>query len=391
MTSGTGETAGKYVQWDMSADALVLAGGLKSVYMDERAGPCVPVPIRVKGLQPSSSSLARARSASSFGVPFAEPPVMISLRTVCIGLALAVVPAGCLPHSGTVPPPPERLRIEGSADASGPVRLAWDAPDPRWDLGPIDYRVRVVRHDDGSVAYERTTVATSVDLPAAALSAGVRYRVEVSSGNGARSRARTIVFEPGPDLDRDGIDDRLEERLAATFAPELHFNREVPGDPSLQNRSELYFPSSIESFDAALHSAWVSRTDPKTGRTTKVPNPSGGRPTLFFRNEWERRPLGNLSGDDDRAADVSEAGRDASALATPVAELLHGAEDHVHVARVLTEQLALELQGILLVSRIADLADAVDTLVGVDAQDGVVVVAADHRQTHVRDLQIRRR
>ena len=71
------------------------------------------------------------------------------------------------------------------------------------------------------------------------------------------------------------------------------------------------------------------------------------------------------------------------------AEVLDRVEDHVHVAGVLAEQHALELQRVLAVAGVAHLADAVDALVGVDADDGVVVIAADHRHAHVGDLQIR--
>ena len=82
--------------------------------------------------------------------------------------------------------------------------------------------------------------------------------------------------------------------------------------------------------------------------------------------------------------------RDAAALAAPVAELLDGAEDHVHVAGVLAQEHALELERILRVPRVAHLADAVDALVGVDAHDRIVIVAAHHGQAHVGDLEIGR-
>jgi hypothetical protein len=81
---------------------------------------------------------------------------------------------------------------------------------------------------------------------------------------------------------------------------------------------------------------------------------------------------------------------DAAALAAPVAELLDRAEDHVDVAGVLAQQHALELQRVLAVAGIAHLADAVDALVGVDADDGVVVVRADRRRSQVGDLEVGR-
>src|SRR6266511_2096688 len=82
--------------------------------------------------------------------------------------------------------------------------------------------------------------------------------------------------------------------------------------------------------------------------------------------------------------------RDAAALAPPVAKLLDRAKDHVYIARILAKQNALELQRILLVAGVAHLAEAIDALIGVDANDWVVVVAGDHRDAHVGNFEVRR-
>ena len=71
-----------------------------------------------------------------------------------------------------------------------------------------------------------------------------------------------------------------------------------------------------------------------------------------------------------------------------MAELFNRLEDHVHIARVLAQQHALELQRILFVAGVAHLAQPIHALVGVDAQDGIVVVAGHHGDANVGDLQV---
>ena len=48
------------------------------------------------------------------------------------------------------------------------------------------------------------------------------------------------------DADFDGISDQLEEELARRFAPEWRFHKEAPGDRSKQNKTEQFYPSSVE-------------------------------------------------------------------------------------------------------------------------------------------------
>jgi hypothetical protein len=69
--------------------------------------------------------------------------------------------------------------------------------------------------------------------------------------------------------------------------------------------------------------------------------------------------------------------------------VLDRAEDHIDVAGVLAQQHALELERVLFVAGVAHLAQAIDALVGVDADDRVVVVAGDHRDANVGDLEVR--
>ncbi len=82
--------------------------------------------------------------------------------------------------------------------------------------------------------------------------------------------------------------------------------------------------------------------------------------------------------------------RNASSFPAPVAEVLDGPEDHVHVAGVLAQQHAFILERVLPVPGIAHLADAVDSLVRVNADDGIVVIAAYHRHAQVGDPKLRR-
>ena len=79
---------------------------------------------------------------------------------------------------------------------------------------------------------------------------------------------------------------------------------------------------------------------------------------------------------------------DAAALTTPVSKGLDGAEDHVYVAGVLAQEHAFELQRVLLVPRIAHLAQAINALVGIQADDGVIVVGGHDRDAHVRDFEL---
>ena len=64
----------------------------------------------------------------------------------------------------------------------------------------------------------------------------------------------------------------------------------------------------------------------------------------------------------------------AAALAPPIAILLDIAENHIDVARVLAQQQALELERVLGMTGIAHLADAIHALVGVDADQDVVIL-----------------
>ncbi|MBI4616817.1 MAG: hypothetical protein HY720_24605 [Planctomycetes bacterium] len=227
---------------------------------------------------------------------------------VLVPMALLASGADCrMPRlSGARPtPPPERLRFEGPADPSGTIAFVWDAPDSRWGLSGVAYRVRVERAEDQTVVFRATFSSPRATVPPETLVAGTAYRVAVEAGAGTPaiwSRERTLEFRAGADLDRDGVDDRLEFRLARTFAPEIRFNARFAGTTGNQNRDELYFPSSVESLDRWLHDEWVPRADPDTGLIEIVPNFEGARPGVHFRAFRRAVPLGNLAGDDDRAA-----------------------------------------------------------------------------------------
>jgi hypothetical protein len=82
--------------------------------------------------------------------------------------------------------------------------------------------------------------------------------------------------------------------------------------------------------------------------------------------------------------------RDTATLPACAAELLDRPKDHVDIAGILAQQHIFELERILFVAGVAHLADAVDALVSVDADDRVIVVAGDHRDAHVGDLQVAR-
>ena len=64
----------------------------------------------------------------------------------------------------------------------------------------------------------------------------------------------------------------------------------------------------------------------------------------------------------------------AAALATGAAIAFDRAEEHIDVAGVLAQEKALELEGVLLVAGVSDLADAIDILVRVDADHRVIIV-----------------
>src|SRR5262249_51725939 len=82
--------------------------------------------------------------------------------------------------------------------------------------------------------------------------------------------------------------------------------------------------------------------------------------------------------------------RDPAALAAPVTKLLDRPKDHVHIARVLAQQHALELERVLLVAGVAHLAKAIDALIGIDADDRIIVVAGHYRDPHIGDLEVTR-
>ena len=81
---------------------------------------------------------------------------------------------------------------------------------------------------------------------------------------------------------------------------------------------------------------------------------------------------------------------DAAAFTPPVAEFFEGAEDHINVAGILAEQHALELERIFAVTSVAHLAQAIDALIRVNAEDGVVIVAGNHGNAHVGDFEVGR-
>ncbi|MBA7631074.1 hypothetical protein ES703_38601 [subsurface metagenome] len=60
--------------------------------------------------------------------------------------------------------------------------------------------------------------------------------------------------------------------------------------------------------------------------------------------------------------------------------MLDGAKDHLGIAGIPSQEKALELQRVLLMPRVAHLADAVDSLVRIDTNDEATIVAADDVQ-----------
>src|SRR5471032_2855207 len=83
-------------------------------------------------------------------------------------------------------------------------------------------------------------------------------------------------------------------------------------------------------------------------------------------------------------------GADAAALPRRAAELLDPAENLVHVAGVFIEDAAFQHERVVLAGAIAHFAQAIDALVGIDADDGARHGrAADGEHPQVRDLQSR--
>jgi hypothetical protein len=81
----------------------------------------------------------------------------------------------------------------------------------------------------------------------------------------------------------------------------------------------------------------------------------------------------------------------AATLARVAAELLDLPEQPVDVARILVQQPALEHQRVLRAGAVADLAEAIDSLVGVDADQRARHRRPRHRRhPQIRDLQRRR-
>ena len=81
----------------------------------------------------------------------------------------------------------------------------------------------------------------------------------------------------------------------------------------------------------------------------------------------------------------------AAALPRVAAELFDLAENPVDVAGVLAENPALQLQRVILARAIADFAQSIDALVGIDADDGGGHRnSPHHHDPHVGDLQIGR-
>src|SRR4029079_3657269 len=75
---------------------------------------------------------------------------------------------------------------------------------------------------------------------------------------------------------------------------------------------------------------------------------------------------------------------------TRAAELLDRPKDHVHIAGVLAQQHAFELERVLFMAGVAHFAQAIHALVSVDPNDWVIVVACDHCDAHVGDLKVAR-
>ena len=219
-------------------------------------------------------------------------------QTLCLGLLLI----GCVPNGPTPPPAIERLHIDGSADPTRPILLRWDPVDPGWGRIGVVYRIRARSAPHGTPIWEQTGTKPSIQLPAGLVPTGSPLSITVEAGDGSPrtwSHPRSLTVQSGPDLDGDGIEDRLESRITRTFAPQLRFNRRVTGDTSHQNRDEIFFPTSIRTLERWLHSEWVPQVDPDTGKTSYVMNP-WGHPFLTFPSHRARSPFGHFSDDDDR-------------------------------------------------------------------------------------------
>src|SRR5260370_9806442 len=83
---------------------------------------------------------------------------------------------------------------------------------------------------------------------------------------------------------------------------------------------------------------------------------------------------------------------DTAGLARDAAELRNFLKEVVDVERVLANDAALENHGVLIVGHIADLAQTVHALIGIDANDWARTWPGllDHGVAHVSDLQLRR-
>mgnify|MGYP000550190900 CR=1 FL=1 len=108
--------------------------------------------------------------------------------------------------------------------------------------------------------------------------------------------------------------------------------------------------------------------------------------TVFSSREYSPEEIAEFEAGEEEAEAFeaslvvqAEHGLHAAALAAPIAILFDGPENHVDVAWVLAEEHALELERVPGVARVAHLADAVHLLIGVEADDRVVIVRGDHR------------
>ncbi|MCX6630550.1 MAG: hypothetical protein NTW28_23290 [Candidatus Solibacter sp.] len=106
---------------------------------------------------------------------------------------------------------------------------------------------------------------------------------------------------------------------------------------------------------------------------------------LLFAQQLPQRDTQHL------AANIVECDVDGAVTATGAAmsgKRPDATQDLLRAHRVLAEKHALEDQRVVLATGIADFAETVDALVGVDADDGVVVVSGNRQSTHVGDLEI---
>jgi len=64
------------------------------------------------------------------------------------------------------------------------------------------------------------------------------------------------IYSFSQDNDSDAIHDQLEQALVQKFAPEWRFHQEAPGDGSIQNETELFYPASMEWFYNRVVEVW---------------------------------------------------------------------------------------------------------------------------------------